>query len=446
MNDNSTRDAAAGMASDDTAELPTLIVDEAPATGAAPERPDALASTDSWRVAPEQQLDLEREAELGTLRVNLTSMAESHEHLEGSLRALTMNLRDLEERLGAKSSQIAGMERAVTAREVQLGELQQELALARAYASEADARDAARAAEDAARIEALSMQLQSLYESLATRERELAQLREVRAGDAEAQRLLAAEQERQLSGLQARLGERESQLEAAEQRHAELHSRHLAAEQRAADLQQALLTLEGRLELIQAEREQARASLQIAEERLRAGDTELRNRDQRIEHLTASAAVLKGRTEELERQLAERNALIHRLDHEAESSAAVLGKIQSNLARLDKDESVMPRDLLARLLVRNDGSTEIVQVLGRRTLIGRGVDCQLQIDAEFVSRRHALVLVGPEETVIEDLNSTNGVYVNGIRVARRRLAEGDQIMVGKTLFRYVVKPVTDRSG
>jgi len=404
MTDNSTRDAAPGMARDDTAELPTLKFDETPVTGVAPEQPDSLSSTDSWRVVPEQQVELEREAELGTLRVKLASMTESHEHLENNLRALTMNLRDLEERLGAKSSQIAGMERAVTAREVQLAELQQELAMARARAGEADEHNAARAAEDAARLEALSTQLQS------------------------------------------RLGERESQLQAAEQRQAELHSLQLAAEQRAADLQQGLLALQGRLELMQAEHEQARASLQIAEERLRAGDTELRNRDQRIEYLTAAAAMLKGRTEELERQLVERNALIHQLEHEAESSAAVLGKIQSNLGRLDKDESVMPRDLLARLLVRNDGSTEIVQVLGRRTLIGRGVDCQLQIDAEFVSRRHALVLVGPEETVIEDLNSTNGVYVNGIRVARRRLAEGDQIMVGKTLFRYVVKPVTDRSG
>ncbi len=94
--------------------------------------------------------------------------------------------------------------------------------------------------------------------------------------------------------------------------------------------------------------------------------------------------------------------------------------------------------------MRNDGNTEIVQVLGRRTLIGRGVDCQLQIDADFVSRRHALVLVLPDETVIEDLNSTNGVYVNGTRISRRRLAEGDNITIGKTVFRYVLKPVAER--
>lgn len=367
MKDRAGRNPAAEAVGEDTAELPALRLDQLPADEVQA-LGDTLASTDSWRVEPAQQQALEREAELGTLRLNLASMTQRHDELENSLRALTMNLRDLEEQLNARTAELAGKERALTAREVQVMELQQELA-------------------------------------------------------------------------------------AAGQRHAELQGLCLAAEQRVAELLQSVQTLEAsqaelqsQLEQALAEREQARTELRIAEERLRAADSELRSRDLRIERLTASEATHRQRSEELGRQLAERHALIHRLEHEAESNAAVLGKIQSNLVRLDKEESAVPRDLVARLLVRNDGNTEIVQVLGRRTLIGRGVDCQLQIDAEFVSRRHALVLVSPDETVIEDLNSTNGVYVNGQRVSRRRLAEGDQVMVGKTLFRYVVKPVADRGG
>jgi pSer/pThr/pTyr-binding forkhead associated (FHA) protein len=99
---------------------------------------------------------------------------------------------------------------------------------------------------------------------------------------------------------------------------------------------------------------------------------------------------------------------------------------------------------VARLLTRNDGGTDIVHVLGRRTLVGRGTDCQLQIDAEFVSRRHALLQISADETVIEDLNSTNGVYINGQRVTRQALKEGDTVMIGKTVFRYLLKPVTER--
>jgi hypothetical protein len=398
MNDPSNRDVAAGLDGDDTEELLALKIDD-PSGDGSPAHGDA-SSTDSWRVEPLQRRDLEREAELGTLRLNIASVTQSHEHLENSLRGLTMNLRDLEERLAARSAELASKERALTAREVQITELQRELAAARAHASDAESRLATLAQDDEARRQAQ----------------------------------LVAEQ---------RVAELQQSLQALEASQAELQAQHERTLAGSEDLRR---DLREQLEQLLAERERERSELRIAEERLRAADSELRSRDQRIERLTAAEGTLKSRTEELGRQLAERDALVRRLDQEAESSAAVLGKIQSNLTRLDKEESAMPRDLVARLLVRNDGNTEIVQVLGRRTLIGRGVDCQLQIDAEFVSRRHALVLVSPDETVIEDLNSTNGVFVNGLRVARRRLAEGDQVMVGKTLFRYVVKPMTDRGG
>jgi pSer/pThr/pTyr-binding forkhead associated (FHA) protein len=58
-----------------------------------------------------------------------------------------------------------------------------------------------------------------------------------------------------------------------------------------------------------------------------------------------------------------------------------------------------------------------------------------------VSRHHALVLVGPRETIIEDLNSTNGVLVNGRKVTRQTLSDGDAITIGETQFRYLARPV-----
>ena len=42
------------------------------------------------------------------------------------------------------------------------------------------------------------------------------------------------------------------------------------------------------------------------------------------------------------------------------------------------------------------------------------------------------------KTVIEDLNSTNGTYVNGQRISRRTLKDGDLVMLGKTEFRFSV--------
>ena len=99
----------------------------------------------------------------------------------------------------------------------------------------------------------------------------------------------------------------------------------------------------------------------------------------------------------------------------------------------------------ARLLVRSQDGHEVVHVLGRKTTIGRTPDNDLQIDASFVSRHHAVLLVTGQQTVIEDLNSTNGVLVNGQRISREVLNDGDQVMIGKARFRFAVRPTTSRA-
>jgi pSer/pThr/pTyr-binding forkhead associated (FHA) protein len=64
----------------------------------------------------------------------------------------------------------------------------------------------------------------------------------------------------------------------------------------------------------------------------------------------------------------------------------------------------------------------------------------LRIDCGSVSRHHALVVVGSRDTIIEDLNSTNGVLVNDRKVTRHALSDGDVLTIGETQFRYVTRP------
>jgi len=97
-----------------------------------------------------------------------------------------------------------------------------------------------------------------------------------------------------------------------------------------------------------------------------------------------------------------------------------------------------------RLLIRADGESEVVHVLGRKTSIGRTPDNDLQIDAKFISRHHAVILAGPARTIVEDLNSTNGVLVNGRRVTRQVLQDGDTVVIGRTQFRFVVRQPSER--
>lgn len=63
--------------------------------------------------------------------------------------------------------------------------------------------------------------------------------------------------------------------------------------------------------------------------------------------------------------------------------------------------------------------------------VGRNASCQLSLDDPLVSRRHALLLVRPDDVLLEDLQSRNGVLVNGERIPGRvRLRPGDRITIG----------------
>jgi predicted component of type VI protein secretion system len=63
--------------------------------------------------------------------------------------------------------------------------------------------------------------------------------------------------------------------------------------------------------------------------------------------------------------------------------------------------------------------------------VGRSAGCQLSLDDPLVSRRHALLVVSREGVTIEDLQSRNGVIVNGQRIGGRTpVKAGDKIVIG----------------
>jgi type II secretory pathway predicted ATPase ExeA len=99
--------------------------------------------------------------------------------------------------------------------------------------------------------------------------------------------------------------------------------------------------------------------------------------------------------------------------------------------------SATPGGPVARLevLFRDEFVAEFKLGFGR-AIIGRTPDNDLQIRSKFISRHHAQVVSDAEQSVVEDLNSTNGVFVKAKRVKHYELKDGDVIQLGEHKLLY----------
>lgn len=85
--------------------------------------------------------------------------------------------------------------------------------------------------------------------------------------------------------------------------------------------------------------------------------------------------------------------------------------------------------------------------LNNRTVkIGRDATCEICVDDPHVSRVHATITTVNGELFIKDLDSTNGIFVNGNKVTEHRLMDGDKVLVGTRLyFRFAYQDAHDQN-
>jgi hypothetical protein len=96
-------------------------------------------------------------------------------------------------------------------------------------------------------------------------------------------------------------------------------------------------------------------------------------------------------------------------------------------------QAASPQELGAeRELVTLNVNGRKYEITKLRTVIGRSHDCDVQIEDPSASRRHAEVRQEGTAYWIVDLDSTNGLEVNGLRVQRAKLDHGDKITIGST--------------
>jgi hypothetical protein len=383
-----------------TAELP--VVEFAPAVARGP---DSTASTDIYPVpaipagAPELADGL-REAEHQLMRERRrTQQLESQLAMAG-------------ERQAVLDAQLADAGERQAALELKLAEARDQQAALEAQLAEARSRQAALDSQ-------LQAQFAAGHQSLAVRHRA--------ADMAELHRRC----ERQLEALARWEGFRAAsaaQLDEAQVRNAMLEAQvaRLAAQLRAAESKSAPVVprdmekpaLKSELTALRSELSALQDALGIARERQLLSE-------QRAEAEAARA---------------------HQFEAEMQTSVTLLGGQAKHVERPRRDDTGKRMMILApdatplRVLVRMEGGSEVVYPIGRRTSIGRTADNDIQIDATNISRHHAVLLAGADHCVVEDLNSTNGVHVNGLRVDRQVLRDGDMLRVGKVEFRFQQRP------
>lgn len=103
------------------------------------------------------------------------------------------------------------------------------------------------------------------------------------------------------------------------------------------------------------------------------------------------------------------------------------------------DEARGALTLPGRFLAYEESGRHVVVPLSRDwTRIGRSLGAEIRFDDATVSRRHALVALEPDGgTRLLDDRSLNGVHVNGARVVRIGLYDGDVIAVGRHLLYFI---------
>lgn len=73
----------------------------------------------------------------------------------------------------------------------------------------------------------------------------------------------------------------------------------------------------------------------------------------------------------------------------------------------------------------------------KQIIVGRSSDLDMVLVEDMVSRKHARIAMQTDQIWIEDLGSTNGTFVNGEKIKRARLKEGDRVLIGTSILKVI---------
>jgi chromosome segregation ATPase len=422
----------------------------------------------------------------GVFEELVTDLTEEAQVREGDLTRLAQELAAREARIREQDSELGARAARLTRLEQQVTEFGSALA-----ERDAQLRDARR---EAGGLHTSIARLQAQLEASGERVRALTAVTEQHSTTesqrkSELGRLLAERVELTTAVEAARAGasaaaaqatEHEAALNQRRARVTELEALLAAERKRAKELETELADVRGQmdewgdtLKRVHQERATYQATVGAAESRAREAERHAAEQVETLNALTGQADAHAARVHELEADLTAAEESLHRLESEARKSGARVEELEKanqqwratleevRLGATDTSANPLLREAVrqaeepgapgtplpdgaTRLLIYSEGGREVVHVLARKTSVGRTPDNDLQIDAKFISRHHAVILAGPAQTIIEDLNSTNGVQVNGRRITRQALEDGDTVAIGRQQYRFVVRKGGDK--
>lgn len=125
-----------------------------------------------------------------------------------------------------------------------------------------------------------------------------------------------------------------------------------------------------------------------------------------------------------------------------------LDSLKKGKASFSSTQEMSPKTFIGKI---TDARHAFLEIMGEKKerifigeneiIIGRIPDCDIQLLAKNVSRTHARIIYKNEEYQVEDLGSTNGVYVNGIKVEGCVLRQNDIIEIGGVKILFIEEKV-----
>ena len=123
----------------------------------------------------------------------------------------------------------------------------------------------------------------------------------------------------------------------------------------------------------------------------------------------------------------------------ARSALRDLGRPATEPAGFVEEDLAGGRPYSGRLVVERGGGLSSGEAfgVGPGLVIGRALACEITIEDSYASGRHARLYDRDGHVYIEDMNSTNGTYVNGTRVSTQQLLRpGDVVRIGDTELKF----------